>query len=258
MVLTNYLTRKILLSALTVATLTATAQAAPVLYFGGPDNLGTPPDKSVLTSPTSQVKPVRDAFLASLSSYGVEDLESVVQPSAPAPRVLTLTFGSTGITGTTSDFGTGTAGLNNLNLFSVSGSKFIYDAGSTANPVNDSITFSEPVTAFGLYISQSGDGALNELTLRLENTVAGTSVDVVQDLGGGWPYYNVIFLGVTDTNPFDRVTFIESLDTDGLLWDDLIAGHVVPEPATWVLLALGLPAGYFARTRSRKRAARVH
>jgi hypothetical protein len=38
----------------------------------------------------------------------------------------------------------------------------------------------------------------------------------------------VLFFGVTDTAPFNRVSFVETYDRDGLLYDDLIAGYIVP------------------------------
>jgi prepilin-type N-terminal cleavage/methylation domain-containing protein/prepilin-type processing-associated H-X9-DG protein len=41
--------------------------------------------------------------------------------------------------------------------------------------------------------------------------------------------YNVRFVGVTDTEAFNRVSFVETLDFDGLLFDDLIAG-LLPLP----------------------------
>jgi hypothetical protein len=220
---------------LMLASASVPVAAAPLLYFGGPDS-----SKADLTNSNA----ARDAFVATLSTYGVENLNSVT-----AGPTLTLTFGATGITGTTSEFESPASGLNSFALFAVTDSNFIYDDGAK----NDSITFSEPITAFGTYITQSGDGEPNNLTIRLENTVAGTSVDIQQTLGGGWPTMNVIFLGVTDTNPFDKITFIESLDSDGLLFDDLYAGHLVPEPSTWALLGLGMAGVCFLRPRRLRR-----
>lgn len=181
-------------------------------YFGGPD-------ASKLTMTNSSA--ARNTFLAALSSYGVEDLEdnSGVNP--------TLTFGSTGVTATTGF----SNGVNSLPTYAVSGQRFLWDTEG----VDDWLQFSEPVTAFGSYIVQGGDGSsappisapANRLTFTLQNTVLGTSKEVViHDLGPDWPFYNVIFVGVTDTEPFDRISFHESYDYDGLLWDDLIAGQL--------------------------------
>lgn len=188
------------------------ASGEVVPYFGGPD-------ASKLTMTNSSA--ARNEFLAALSSYGVEDLEdnSGVNP--------TLTFGSTGVTATTGF----SSGVNSLATYAVSGQRFLWDTEG----VDDWLQFSEPVTGFGSYIAQSGDGSsasptlapANRLTFTLQNTALGTSKEVViHDLGPDWPFYNVIFVGVTDTEPFDRISFHESYDFDGLLWDDLIAGQL--------------------------------
>ncbi len=222
----------------------AVLHAATVVYFGGPDN-----SKLNLTQPGSVVTPVRDSFLASLSSYGIEDLES---RSGTNP---TLQFGATGITAQTGF----SNGVNSLFTYAVSGVNFLWDTEG----VDDWLEFSEPVTAFGSYIVQGGDGSsasptfapANSLTFRLENSVLGTSKDVfIQDLGPDWPFYNVVFVGITDTDGFDRISLIESYDYDGLLWDDLIAGHVnvVPEPSSLALALFAGVAAFIARRRTRR------
>ncbi len=50
---------------------------------------------------------------------------------------------------------------------------------------------------------------------------------------------NVFFFGVTDTDPFDRVSIIEANDYDGILLDDLTVGYVAPEPSSIAILAAG-------------------
>lgn len=190
------------------------ASAEVIPYFGGPDN-------SKLTMTNSSA--ARNGFLAALSSYGVEDLED---NSGANP---TLTFGATGVTATTGFAN----GVNSLPTYAVSGQRFLWDTEG----VDDWLQFSEPVTAFGSYIVQGGDGSSeppisappNRLTFTLQNTALGTSKEVViRDLGPDWPFYNVIFVGVTDTDAFDRISFHESYDYDGLLWDDLIVGRPIP------------------------------
>lgn len=192
----------------------STANAELVSHFGGPDT-----SKLSLNAASS----ARAAFLATLDSYGVEDLEA---RSGANPE---LTFGETGITAATGF----SNGVNSHLAYSVSGLKFLWDTEG----IDDFLEFSEPVTAFGSYIVQGGDGSSappvptpsNNLTFRLENTIAGTSKEVsIQSLGPDWPFYNVIFVGVTDTEPFNRISFHETYDYDGLLWDDLVAGFVVP------------------------------
>lgn len=188
------------------------ASGAVAVYFGGPDS-----SKLSLAAASG----ARDDFIAALSGFGVENLESLGGQQNP-----TLTFGATALTATTGF----TNGVFNQFPFSVSGTNFLWDADGA----NDWLQFSQPVTAFGSYLVQAGDGSsapptstpANTLTFRLENTALASSKDVVvAQLGPDWPFYNVVFVGVTDSEPFDRVSLIESYDHDGLLWDDLIAGH---------------------------------
>ena len=198
-----------------VAAWVTTAHAELSPYFGGPDN-----SKLSLNLALTE----RNEFLSTLIQSGAENLESLGGQVNP-----TLTFGDTGITAAIGF----SNGVNTAFQYAVSGVNFLWDAEGA----NDWLEFSEPVTAFGSYIVQGGDGSSNPptstppntLTFRLENTELGTSKDVViHDLGPDWPFYNVIFVGVTDTSPFNRVSFIESYDHDGLLWDDLVAGFVTP------------------------------
>ncbi|MBA4106506.1 MAG: hypothetical protein C0485_12175 [Pirellula sp.] len=197
------------------ATIATTSHAAVTTFFGGPA-----PSKLDLTNPNV----ARNAFLATLSSYGVENLETLGGQQNP-----TLTFGSTGVTAAAGF----SNGVNSQFAYSVSGTNFLWDTEG----VNDWLQFSQPVTGFGSYIVQGGDGSSappvsappNKLTFRLENTALGTSKDVViGDLGPDWAFYNVVFAGVTDSEPFDRIALVESYDHDGLLWDDLIAGARQP------------------------------
>jgi hypothetical protein len=187
----------------------AIARAELTTYFGGPDE-----SKLSMTN----ARAARDAFVATLASYGVEDLEDLGGQLNP-----TLTFGSTGVTAATGFAN----GVNQQPFYAVSGSHFLWDKEGDA----DWLLFSRPVTAFGTYVVQGGDALANTVTVRLENTLTGTSKDIVRTLGPSWPFYNVIFFGVTDSTPFNRVSLLETNDSDGLLPDDLIAGYVVPSLA---------------------------
>ena len=58
-------------------------------------------------------------------------------------------------------------------------------------------------------------------------------------VGPGWGFNNVFFLGVHDTVPFNEVEIIETGDVaDGMLYDNIVAGFV-PEPGSLVLMMLG-------------------
>jgi hypothetical protein len=207
------------------ALLIGEARATQVKYYGGPDE-----SKLSMTNATA----ARNRFVATLTSFGTENLETLAGQTNP-----TLTFGATGVTGATGF----ASGVNSHFAYAVSGVNFLWDTEGA----DDWIQFSQPVTAFGSYIVQGGDGASqpptstppNALTFRLQNTLLGTSKDVVIDhLGPDWPFFNVNFVGITDTDPFNRISFVESYDRDGVLWDDLIAGHVDVPDSTEVSLGI--------------------
>jgi hypothetical protein len=233
------------------------AHAVVFTFFGGPDQ-----SKLSLSQPGSKVTGLRNDFLTGFSSYGIEDLEDNTGQINP-----TLSFPGTGLTATTGF----PNGVNSQFAYSVSGTNFLWDTEGVA----DWIQFSAPITMFGAYIVQGGDGASapptstppNSLMFRLQNTLQGTSKDVfVRNFGPDWPFYNVCFVGIKDTDSFNKITFIESFDHDGLLWDDLIAGYdlpapdasvwafqaPVPEPATCTLFACGLAVCLLARLGHRR------
>lgn len=187
------------------------------------------------------------AFLASLSSYGTETLEGI-PAFTPDPM---LSFPPLGITAQSDfDFVAGFAPL------AVSGANLLLDAGpatADGDPIPDVLLFSRPVTAFGTYISNAGDAnTANTITFVLENTLLGTSKSVsLGPLGPGALQDNVLYFGVTDTDPFDKVTMHESFDFDGVLLDNITVGFVIPEPESLVL-GLGGTAALLAAARRRR------
>ena len=187
--------------------LISSAQGGVSIYIGGPD-----PSKFLMADSLAK----RAQFLATLASYGIEDLETLRGVANP-----TFTFDGVDITGVTG-FTNPVVGFSS---FAVSGTNFLWDSEGE----DDWIHFSEPITAFGTYITQGGDALANNLTVRLENTALETSKEVfIAQLGPQDPDANVRFIGITDTDPFDRISFIESNDYDGLLFDDLIVGFLRP------------------------------
>lgn len=206
---------------LALLALTASAARAQTTYFGLDDPRGT------LTNSLN----ARGNFLATLVASGTDNLESFAN-GTPAP---TLVFGATGVTATTN-----LAFIATFPPLAESGANAVLDAGpaTASDPgIPDVFNLSAPVTAFGSFFANAGDGGANTITFVLENTVLATSKSVVVGpLGPGATFDNVFFFGVTDTTPFNRVTMIESLDFDGILLDDVTIGFV-PEPSSIVLLA---------------------
>lgn len=203
-----------------IAALANDGTAAPTVFFAR--------DNSTSSMPNSQAKFAQ--FTAGLNSFGVDNIETVagVEP--------TLTFGATGITAQTQgvfaqlDPGFGIA-LDTQALLEL-------DAAG-AGQVNTVFTFSQYISAFGLFAIQAGDGLdSNTITFRLKDTANSSFVDVPVEVGPGWGFNNVLFFGVTDVAPFNAVELIESDDmTDGMLYDNVVAG-IVPEPSSIALVTL--------------------
>ncbi|WP_442483680.1 DUF1559 family PulG-like putative transporter [Aeoliella sp. SH292] len=184
------------------------ASAVTTVYFGGPDTSKQTPALSTQA---------RSTFLQRLDSFAVNNLETATGSNP------TLAFESLEITAETG-FG---GGINSWTLLAFSGSRFFLDADG----VEDWVEFSEPVTAFGSYLTQAGDAQPNTFSIRLQNTDLGLDEIVpVRTFGPSWPYGNVQFIGITSSTPFDRISFIETNDFDGILYDDLVVGHLKPLP----------------------------
>ena len=227
------------LLAIALATFAAKANADQVTYFAIDDPRGT------LANTTAAF----EAFTATLSDFGVDDLESYTGFLEDP----TLTFGSTGITAQT-DFNYVVA----FAALAVQGNNSLLDDGpddATGDAINDTLTFNTPVTAFGTFISNYGDSTTaNTISLLLENTTLGTSKTVdIGTLGPSASYTNVVFFGVTDTDPFDKITVMESLDFDGGLYDNITAGYVtVPEFGSFALVSMVLGGAILISSRVRK------
>ncbi len=172
-------------------------------------------------------------FTAALSSFGVDNIESYSGAANP-----TLSFGATGLQATTQGvFATPTPGVG-LTIDDVALTEL---ENVAAVPASDStFTFNQYITAFGAYVIQGGDMANdNPTTFRLTDTATNAFKDVTVQVGPGWGFNNVFFLGVTETVPFNQVSIVESTDAiDGMLYDNIVAGFV-PEPASLALVAIG-------------------
>lgn len=235
--------RSVSLSAAVAATTALFALAAPLraqtTFFGLDDPRGA------LTNSNS----ARDNFLAQLLTFGTDDIEA---RSGTNP---TLVFGTTGVTGATS----------NLSVFQGAGSFApVSGTNSLLNPnssVNSAITFSSPIVGFGLYVVSAGTTGGNTLSLRLENTITITDrvVPIVSYTAANID--NVFYFGVIDAgSPFNRITIQSTNPSDGFFPDDLTAATavvptsgVIPEPGTLALLLVGSLTTGAGLLRRRKR-----
>jgi hypothetical protein len=210
--------------------------AAPTVFFDRDDSTGF-----MSSFPNSQTK--FNEFTATLSSFGVDDVESAVGLSP------TLAFGTTGIMATTQG-----VLAQNAPGFQIGAQALLEHDAAGFPQVNTVFTFSTLIKSFGVFVIQGGDGANNNpTTFRLKNTVTNAFVDVPVQVGSGWGLDNAYFFGVTDTAAFNEVEVIESVDfNDGLLMDNIVAGGAVPEPGSFALVLLGGVGALFGRARIRR------
>ena len=224
-----------------VAATSAVAAAGQVTYSSLP--LPVPDTRP---ADLAAANSVQSTFLAALSSSGTETLDELAGSPILGQGNPTLTFGASGITAATTY-----SGAFSVPVLPVSAPIALVEqpAANGAPPWTNMMTFSSPVTAFGSYFIQAGDVLANTVTLRFENTSLGTSKDVVMGtIGPGASFSNVFYFGVTDTDPFNRVTLLPSNNGDGILLDNITIGTVaVPEPSALLLLAMGAWPLFLAR-----------
>jgi hypothetical protein len=210
--------------------------AAPAVFFDRDD-----PSTFMTSFPNSQAK--FNQFTASLNSFGVDNIDTAVGVNP------TLVFGGTGITATTQG-----VLAQSAPGFQIGSQALLELDAAGAAQVNSVFTFNQYITAFGAYVIQGGDGTNNNPTsFRLRDTATNASVDVPVQVGPGWGADNVFFLGVTDSVPFNEVSFLESTDAaDGMLYDNIVAGFNVPEPGSLVLVMLGAACAICRQRRVRR------
>lgn len=176
------------------------------------------------------------SFLSTLTSHVTETFDELAGSPVLGQGNPTITFGASGITAATTF-----SGLFQVPVLPVSTPIALVEQPAAAGQPawGNGLTFSAAITAFGSYFIQAGDMAADTLTLRLENTLLGTSKDVViGTVGPGASFSNVFYFGVTDTQPFNRVTLLPSNSGDGIVLDNVTVGNIaVPEPGTFLLLA---------------------
>lgn len=223
--------------------------AAPVVTFDR-DN-----ETSLMSSfPNSQA--AFDQFTGSLASFGVETVDLIDTDVPPFGFNPTLTFGGTGITATANG-----ALVQDAPTYQI-GTRALLETDTFGPQVNTVFSFTQHITAFGLFVIQGGDEGSppsqtnndNPTTFRLRDAVTNLFTDVVVQVGPGWLENNVFFFGVTDTVPFNEVSILETGDlADGMLYDNIVAGYAVPEPGTLLLATLAGTFVLASATRFRRR-----
>lgn len=220
--------------------LAASSFSAPVVFFDRDD---TTQFMTPTKYPNSEAK--FNQFTALISPGGLDPIDGDTPGANPV-----LTFGGSGITAASQ----GVIANNNPGFEIGSQSLVETDAAVANAPAVDTVfVFNQHITAFGTYVLQGGDGAnSNPTNFRLTDTDTNYSVDVPIQMGPGWGFDNAFFVGIANAIPFNKVSILESTDAaDGMLYDNIVAGHFIPEPTALVLLTLGgaLAAGGSSRNR---------
>jgi hypothetical protein len=237
--------------------------AAPIVFFG--EDLGA---GSAAAMPNSFA--ARDAFIASLGSYGTEQFEGFAGGSV-FPDAGALTFSGSTVTASISGGLVRSAPFNAR--FPVSGTNYLDTS------FNQRITFSTQVSAFGLFVTDANELDNDPAAVTVDGQVLTQAqiearpFDAVDGIfriiterspgvfellfdGGTFPALDSsgMFVGIINSaNPFSNVILINGasgLDLafqDGFAYDDIIVG-TIPEPATLALLCLGL-AGLAVKNR---------
>jgi hypothetical protein len=234
---------------------------APTVFIGRDDST------ALMTSfPNSQA--TFNQFTSTLRSFGVEEIDSINTGAPTFGFDPQLVFDATGITASTQT--TTTAVAPPISGFSIgtkalveSDALALFDPSAPQLPAANTVfTFNQHITAFGVFVIQGGDGPVNNnlTTFRLRNTATNSIADVPVGIGPNWGSNNVMFLGASDFAPFNQVEIIESTDaSDGMLYDNIVAGFAVPEPGSLLLLmlggawAVGDPIRFRRRSSSRNR-----
>jgi hypothetical protein len=252
---------KMLLAVLAAGVLTISAWVerglgAPTVFFALDNN-----ELSVSPHPNSDAK--FNEFIATLTSYDVDPIDGINNGPPTFGFNPTLHFNAIGTTAVAN--GTAAQSAPGFQI----GTKALVEADAIPDPehpelpppgpqVDSVFNFDHHITAFGLYVIQGGDRGIdnatvnnNPTTFRLKDLDTNSSVDVPVQIGPGWGFFNIFFLGLVDNVPFNQVSIIESIDkNDGMLYDNVVAGNV-PEPASVVLMMLGAVFCWASRFRRR-------
>lgn len=206
------------------------SHATHIQFFG--EDLGLGEGTRLTSHPNADA--ARADFFSNLVGVGTESFEGFANGTGAPLTINFPGFGTATLNGT-GNVSTVASGTNGVGRFPISGNNY-WETGASF-----SLTFSDPVAAFGFYGVDIGDfGGQVTATLsnganevyNIPNTISGT--------GGGVLYWGIINTEFTYTT----LTFGNTAaGTDFFGFDDFSVGsaaQVVPEPASLALMGLGL------------------
>ncbi len=235
-----------------LAILTVTAAQAATIYFG--EDLNNSNSVPLASYPNASAASA--SFLSNLVGTGTETFEGI---SGSAP--VTLTFpgaGTATLSGSGSIVSVTPGSTNGFGRYAISGSKYWeVEVNSSTTPAF-TISFSDPVAAFGFFGVDIGDFG-GQIGLTFANGTTQTYL-VNNTVGsGGSIDGSVLFWGIIDTqNPFTSVSFTDTNISDVFAFDNMTIGSVeqvnptVPEPTSILLLTTGIMGIGLAAWRRKK------
>ncbi len=211
----------------------APAHAALLTFFG--EDLGMGEAVRLPAHPNADA--ARTAFLASLIGVGTENFEGFANGTG-APLAINFPGAGTATLGGGGNIANVPAGTNGFGRYPISGNQY-WESGE-----GFTVTFSDPVAAFGFYGVDIGDfGGQVTLTLAGGGAQVINIPSTINGLGG-----SVLYFGIIETLTFTAITFGNTAaGTDFFGFDDMTIGSLEqvrpgPEPGSLALLALGLVA----------------
>lgn len=214
---------------LTVGT-ASSGSAAPITFFG--EDLGLGEFTRLAATPNADA--ARASFFSNLVGVGTETFEGFGQGTG-APLAVSFGAAGTATLGGGGSVNTVPTGTNGVGRYPISGDKY-WESGQ-----NFTITFSDPVAAFGFYGIDIGDfGGQVTLTLAGGGAQVVNVPNTVNGRGGG-----VLYFGIIETLTFTSITFGNTAaGTDFFGFDDFSIGSLeqvkIPVPAALGLFGIAL------------------